>query len=125
MHHIQSSLHIKDLVLEIHLGWTEEERHRRQTVLLNLDIRFSIPPKACDNDQLDDTHCYDDFIRYLREALAKKQFCLIEHLTMTIYKLAKSFLPGNTSICASVTKHPSIQDLSGGVCFHYGDHRPA
>lgn len=121
MQNIESTLHIKDLVLDIHLGWTEQERIHKQTVLLNLDVRFAVPPKACETDELENTFCYDELILHIREALSNKHFRLIEHLTVTIYQLARSYLSPTAAICASVTKHPSIQDLSGGVCFRYGD----
>jgi 7,8-dihydroneopterin aldolase/epimerase/oxygenase len=120
---IKSHLLLRDIELCIFLGWPESERLEAQIVLLDLDIEFSQPPKACLSDDLVDTFCYADLITKIHTELGAKNYRLIEHLTYEIYTLVKRDLPPDASLLVRLTKHPKIQSLSGGVCFSYGDEK--
>ncbi|RDI41345.1 dihydroneopterin aldolase [Aquicella lusitana] len=116
-----TSLQIRQLELRVHLGWPDIERQHEQTVLLDADIFFPAPPKACTTDHLDDTLCYSALINALREYLQTRKFHLIEHLTHEIYQLIRSHLPVKSHLTVRVTKHPEIQGLTGGIQFSYSD----
>jgi len=116
-----SYLSIRNLELNINLGWRLKERRQEQAVLLDIDIYFAKPPKATETDQLEDTICYATLIEAIRENLGEKKYKLVEHLSYDIYQFIKIRLPQKARVMVHVTKHPQIKRLSGGVCFHYGD----
>ena len=118
---IKSKLSIHGLALPVFLGWTEEERQKQQTVLLEMEIKFAAPPKACESDLLDDTYCYDRLIQSLQKQISTTPFRLIEHLACVIYQLAKTFFPQDARVTVGITKHPDIKGLTGGASFSYGD----
>lgn len=116
-----STLFIRDLELNINLGWRTAERKLEQAVLLNMEIHFPKQPKACASDNLDDTVCYADLINEIRQKIAKKHYRLIEHLSAEIFQIAKSFLPSRSKLSVAITKYPKIDGLRGGVSFVHGD----
>lgn len=113
-------LNINQLAINISLGWPDEERARRQEILVDISIHCPTTPKACESDHLDDTYCYRHLIENLRAHLASKPFKLIEHVTREIYLFVKSLLPADYEVHVSLTKKPMIIGL-GSVTFHHGD----
>lgn len=116
-----TALLLHGLRLSVYLGIYPEELLKKQIVTVDLRIHFLQPPKACFSDQITDTYCYDQLIRYLKEKLNSKKFQMLEYLTQEIYLLLKNYLPSHTSIIVSVTKQPPHLDLAQGVTFEYGD----
>ena len=119
------NLLISKLELNVHLGWTQDERVRTQTVFVDIEIRYADAPRACHTDKLEDTLCYDQLIRVIREKLSKQHFQLIEHLANTIYHCIQSLLPDNTRANVRVHKYPNIDGLTDGVYFSFGDFVPS
>lgn len=113
-------LTINSLGLELYLGWPDDERLRKQTILLDIQILYPNAPRACATDHLDDTVCYRHLIESLRTELENKKFHLIEHVTQAVYLFLKSLTPTETKLTVSLTKKPKISGL-GSVTFHYGD----
>lgn len=118
------SIHAAELC--VRLGWEEEERAEHQVVLLDVDLHFPAPPKACTTDQLEDSICYDTLLKEIRHHIRMKEFRLIEHLSHSIYQHIKTTLSlhplGNKiKIMVRLTKHPLIRGLTEGVSFCYGD----
>jgi FolB domain-containing protein len=118
---IFTTLVIKQLELSVNLGWRSAERRLKQPVLLDIDIQYPVPPKACETDTLEDTSCYAVLVNTIREKIVLKQYKLVEHLGFDIYRLTKDYLPALSKIVVRVTKHPKLDGLTGGVCFSYGD----
>lgn len=116
-----SQLKIRQVDLQLNLGWRSKERAQEQGILLDIDIYFPIAPAACETDHLDNTVCYDQLIQTIREKLGDKPFRLIEHLARDIYLIVKTALPDNATTAIHVTKFPKVKGLIGGVCFSYGD----
>ena len=117
----KSVLFIKGFTLNVNLGWRKEERKAEQPVLMDLDIHFPAPPKACETDALKDTCCYAELTQTLREYVCQKHFSLVEHLALAIYEKARLYLPEPARIVVRITKYPKIEGSTGGVCFQYGD----
>lgn len=118
---ITTRLQINSLILNLHLGWTKEEKITRQRVLLDLDLRFATPPDACQSDKLDDTLCYAKLLETIRNKLDSVRISLVEHLAKYIYDQIKMLAPRQSLLQVRVTKYPRIDKLMGGVCFTYGD----
>lgn len=121
----KSSMKLQGIELQIHLGWSEQERQKRQTISLQLDLYFPEPPAACETDNLADTLCYDHLINNLKNHIENRPFKLIEHLAKEIYKFTKKSTNSEIVIKVHVTKKPLIEALTQGVMFSYGDEVPA
>lgn len=115
-----NSLSINQLELTLFLGWPDEERQRKQLILLDIQILFPKKLNACSTDHLDDTICYRQLIETLRDHFSEKKFHLIEHVAAEAHALLTSLLPEKTNLQVSLTKRPQIEGL-GSVTFHYGD----
>jgi dihydroneopterin aldolase len=121
MNSLYSHLKIRQVDLQLNLGWRSKERAQEQGILLDIDIYFPTAPTACETDHLDNTVCYDQLIQTIREKLGDKSFRLIEHLARDIYLIVKTNLPDNAATTIHITKFPKVTGLIGGVCFSYGD----
>src|SRR3990167_6107360 len=106
-----SCLSLNALELELFLGWPNEERIRKQVVKLDVKIHYPTAPKAGASDDLQDTVCYRELIEALRKKIGEKHYRLIEHVTEEVYTFLKSFLPSQSFLSVSLTKHPQIQGL--------------
>jgi len=118
---LDASLSIRQLELSLFLGWPEDERAKKQTVLLDIDVHFAKPPQACVSDKLDETVCYDTLSQTIRQHIGERHFRLVEHLSSDLYQCIKPVFPTDARITVRVTKHPAIEGLRAGVCFSYGD----
>ena len=116
----KNTLSINQLRLDLYLGWPDDERLRKQAVMLDLDIHTPTTPKACATDHLDDTCCYRVLIESLRNKLTDQKFHLIEHVTFEIYRILKEMVPADTKLAVRLSKCPQIEGL-GSVTFHYCD----
>jgi dihydroneopterin aldolase len=118
---LTSTLAIRNLELDIFIGWPDEERVREQTIVIDINIDFLKPPKACTSDALEDTFCYAKLINKIKEELYPAKFHLVESLTATLYQIVKRHLKNSANVVIHVTKKPSIHNLKGGICFSFGD----
>lgn len=118
---ITSRLVLSQLELPIYLGWTETERSQQQAVFIDIYIQFSEPPLACKTDQLSDTYCYDALIKLVKAKIITRTFCLVEHVAYEIYHVVKHYLGSDKHVLINIIKKPPIENLTGGISFHYGD----
>ena len=118
-----ANLHLRGIELNLHLGWSDAERAKPQSILLDVMLYFPKPPLACTNDNLSDTYCYDTLIQTIIKSTTKREFHLIEHLAAFIYDLIQNALTEKTRIHVSISKDPRsyIPSLTQGVVFSYGD----
>jgi FolB domain-containing protein len=123
MTNLHSHLSIRGLDLRVNLGWRSKERAEEQAILLDMDIAFPEPPKACETDHLRDSVCYAAITETIRKQLGDKKFRLVEHLSRDIYHIVKPLLPITATLMVRVTKFPNryIAGLTNGICFSYGD----
>jgi len=87
---------IRDVVINVYLGYTELERSFTQKGLL--DIKFSLKSNESCQDNLNNLLCYDELIGQVNSLLLNKPFKTVEYLAEEVY----FFLKG----C-----YKSIQDL--------------
>jgi dihydroneopterin aldolase len=118
---LRSVLLLRDLQLNVNLGWRKKERSVEQHILLDLDIIFPRIPKACKTDALEDTVCYAELSELIRNEISVKSYRLIEHLSRDIYIIAIHELPKKSKLLVRLTKFPKIAGLLGGVTFEYGE----
>ncbi len=115
-------LELRDLVLGIHLGCTEDERRRPQDVSFSIFFRFLKQPSACQTDRLEDTICYARVRDLLEQETRDREFQLIEYLGQEIFRRLKGAFGDEALICLQVHKlKPPVLNLRGGSLFRIGD----
>jgi len=120
-----ATLSFRKARLNVRLGCSEKERRLAQQVDLDLSIRFLEPPPACKTDQVDQTVCYDELIKWARSYCEGKEFRLIEKLAHDLFKCLKAKLPPLASLWIQTTKvNPPVEELYGGASFSFGDFQP-
>ncbi len=119
---IANALRLNDLRLEVHLGWTDEERARPQPVEATVFIRFPKILSACKTDNLADTACYAHICEAIEAAVREKPFKLIERLAFELHAATIACLPEGARACVELTKiEAPVKNLLGGATFIYGD----
>jgi len=127
---LYSSLLIKEFILTVSLGWSDEERHQPQTIHTNIELQFPRPPMACQSDELSETVCYDRLTQAIQAHIAHKSFRLVEYLAGELYLVIKNevqhifkdVLSHEILVNIEVCKQPNTKEaIQGGICFRYGD----
>ena len=118
---ITSGLVLRGLEYHVFLGWPAAERAVRQSVVVDISLRYAQPPAGCQSDQLADTDCYAALAVLLQQELTQQQFSLLEHLGCAIYQWLKAAVSAQTAVTIRVKKQPPISNLRDGVYFSYGD----
>lgn len=82
---------IVSLEIPLSIGCFEEEKNRTTLVQLTIELK---PENclACATDQLQDTICYDQLIRFLEQQCFQKTYQLIEFACNDIFQTVKRFL---------------------------------
>ena len=112
----KSKLEINGLNLEIKLGLTEEERLKPQNVEFYISIEFDIIPMACNSDIIEETICYDDLVKLIKNFCEDKEFKLIEYLCHSLYQYFKTIYL-KQEIKLKICKNPPIKEIHGNCCF--------
>lgn len=118
---IASSLYIRNLELQVYLGWPHRERLKKQIVMVDITINYLKPPEACKTDHLNNTLCYSEVITAILAKVSNQKFHLVEYVTQEIYSVVKSYLPVHATAIVQLTKRPTVRGFQGDVQFTYGD----
>ena len=86
----RDSIEIRGLRVPTHVGWTDEERSKQQTVSIDLTLHADLS-KAGLSDELADTIDYDTLIREIDGLVRASKTRLIEHLAEEIATLISRF----------------------------------
>jgi dihydroneopterin aldolase len=115
-------LTINKILLGVHLGCSEQERSKPQSVEISVRIAFRGTLKALHSDDLTDTFCYDKMVQHFERVLKEQEFNLVERLAFFLFNSLKSQLPAKARLQIDVNKvSPPIASIRGGVIFSYGD----
>ena len=115
-----SKLELKNFLLNIHLGITEQEQFNKQPVNIDISINNKTPPLGCVNDNINNTLCYDKICSLISEKSSNKTYNLIEHLCQDILDLLTEHIKNyclnnkiefNTEISVKIKKSPPIDNL--------------
>jgi dihydroneopterin aldolase len=118
----KSVLNINKLRINIHLGWSRDERETRQDVDVYIKFFFNRLPKACITDNLEETICYDKLAKQITSYTEAKQFKLIEALCYQLYNLIRQTTSNETKIWIKVIKcNPPIENILGSTSFVLSD----
>ena len=77
---------IRDLLLRAIIGINEEERVKRQDVVLNLELETDTRPAAA-SDSIDDAVNYRDIAKQTIELVEASQFFLVERLAEEVARV--------------------------------------
>lgn len=111
-----SRLHINELLLPVHLGYSSKERAVLQEIRLSIEIEFpAIPPFGEKTDNLKDTICYGEICRVLRDHVKDRQFNLIEKLARDCLSVLCKKYPSVFIRLTLYKKSPPVEGLEGGV----------
>ncbi len=94
-------LKIKQLCLSFVLGNNECEKLQEIEAFFDITLRFS-DNIACQSDNLADTVCYSNLIKFLVSAFEGKDFNLIESACMFAYNQIDNYLGKNTHLLKRV-----------------------
>ena len=115
-------LAIDRALFQVRLGCYAEERARPRDVELDLRIWFLEPPRGCSTDRLEDVVCYAELVAAVEEAVAGKEFHLVERLAVVVYEALRPRMPDGARLWVRLRKvRPPIDALQQGVSFAYGE----
>jgi dihydroneopterin aldolase len=122
---MESLLAIDRARFSVRLGCHAEERTQARDVELDLRIWFRDRPPGCSTDRLEDVVCYVDLVEAVEQAIAGKEFHLIERLTVVVYEALRPLIGEDARLWVRVRKvHTPIDALKHGVSFCYGERPP-
>ncbi len=111
---------IEELRLDTLIGVYDWERHRRQTVQLDLEIGLR-DRHAAHSDAVADTVDYGEVVKRLRQLAADSSFALIEALAEEVARIALEEFRG-TWVQVRVTKLGLMRDTKRvGIVIQRGD----
>lgn len=116
---MKSDIIIRNLKLKVIIGWHEVEQLKPQTILVDIEIVFPTPPKACITDELKDTICYETLIKNIKTRVNHRTFRLIESFGHEIHQIVKQMTQAQCKVV--VTKQTMIEGLNVDVSFSYGN----
>lgn len=119
---MQSVLEINKLALDLFIGAEVLERSQLQEIECNISIYFSSIPKGCFSGKIDDTICYDELVKLIKDFCLNREFNLIEELCLVLFQLLKSKLPNKEDkLKLEIYKKPPINAVKGNCCFTISD----
>ena len=113
-------LHINNLSLFVHLGYSAEERSVLQEVQVSIEVGFPTWPLGETTDCLEDTLCYDEMCHLLRNYVKGRQFKLIEKMARECLSVLNTKYPF-VLIRLTLHKKAPVEGLEGGVKYSCGE----
>ena len=111
-------LEIRQLVLQVHLGCSREERFNAQDVAFSAKFQFASLPLGAETDEIADSLCYAEVSAIILAAVTGREFKLIEHLGHVIFEKLKLLACVDVRMELHVHKlHPPVANLRGGSVF--------
>lgn len=96
-----ASITICDLVTDVFLGVTDEEKLCAQQVRWQVVIHFATAPVGCSSDNIADTVCYDQIAKLIAELAAAKKYNLLEHLASSAMGQIKQIISAQVTLSVS------------------------
>jgi dihydroneopterin aldolase len=96
----------------IRIGVTENERLIPKKVTFNIKFFFSKLPLSCNNDELNDTICYNHIAQIINLYCENNEVKLIEKLCFDIFNLLRAEVNSNIKIWIKIIKHNPLTDNS-------------
>ncbi len=130
MTHYFSALSIRQLRLGVHLGVSEQERIRPQSVEMDARFYFDELPDCAVDDETESFICYDVICNQLLDYVAGKEFRFVEYLALDLHRVIRGHLDeklgdeksSGVKVWISLLKcNPQVPYMIGGAAYAYSD----
>ncbi|AZL16207.1 dihydroneopterin aldolase [Rickettsiales endosymbiont of Stachyamoeba lipophora] len=119
MHQTKYKITINKIILDLHIGITNQERAISQPIQIDLEIILLTAPKAFESDNINDTICYHAIYTQVTTFLKSKIFSTLEYLAYNLHSMLKKTNQANEfNINLHISKlHPPISGHNHPITF--------
>ena len=116
----KSAISLDDMLLKVKLGLTDREKDIPQDIKISFKLFFPDAPKACESDNINDTICYYEIFKAIKEHCAQNSYRLLEYLCHQLYKEIRKMADSSIKIWIKIEKcNPPIEGFDGVTAFEY------
>ena len=101
----------------MHLGVSEEERAKIQSVWISLTFEFFALPGSTSSDLISETVNYSSLSKLLKSEFNGSNIKTIEYMGFRAFNLGSQDIDQVGRLTLSIRKFPSISGLKGGALF--------
>ena len=87
-----SQLNINGYHSRFILGNNPEEKIEKTEVIINISFRFICENRSCETDNLEDTICYAELLKFIDRKLLNARFNLIEKAASFVFESLEEYL---------------------------------
>ena len=114
---LNSKIQLDELEIQLHLGVSEEERAKIQSVWVSLTFDFFTLPESTSSDLISETVNYSSLSKLLKSEFNGSNIKTIEYMGFRAFKLVSEDIDQIGRLTLSIRKFPSISGLKGGALF--------
>ena len=114
---LNSKIQLDELEIQLHLGVSEEERAKIQSVWVSLTFEFFTLPESTSSDLISETVNYSSLSKLLKSEFNGSNIKTIEYMGFRAFKLVSEDIDQIGRLTLSIRKFPSISGLKGGALF--------
>ena len=114
---LNSKIQLDELEIQLHLGVSEEERAKIQSVWISLTFEFFALPESTSSDMISGTVNYSSLSKLLKNEFSRSNIKTIEYMGFRAFNLVSEDIDQAGRLTLSIRKFPSISGLKGGALF--------
>ena len=114
---LNSKIQLDELEIQLHLGVSEEERAKIQSVWVSLTFEFFTLPESTSSDLISETVNYSSLSKLLKNEFNGSNIKTIEYMGFRAFNLVSQDIDQVGRLTLSIRKFPSISGLKGGALF--------
>ena len=114
---LNSKIQLDELEIQLHLGVSEEEREKPQSVWISLTFEFFALPESTSSDLISGTVNYSSLSKLLKNEFSGTNIKTIEYMGFRAFNLVSEDIDQAGRLTLSIRKFPSISGLKGGALF--------
>ena len=114
---LNSKIQLDELEIQLHLGVSEEERAKIQSVWVSLTFEFFTLPESTSSDLISETVNYSSLSKLLKSEFNGSNIKTIEYMGFRAFNLVSEDIDQVGRLTLSIKKFPSISGLKGGALF--------
>ena len=114
---LSSKIQLDELEIQLHLGVSEEERAKTQSVWISLTFEFFALPESTSSDLISGTVNYSSLSKLLKSEFNGSNIKTIEYMGFRAFNLVSEEIDQVGRLTLSIRKFPTISGLKGGTLF--------
>ena len=114
---LNSKIQLDELEIQLHLGVSEEEREKTQSVWISLTFEFFALPESTSSDLISGTVNYSSLSKLLKSEFNGGNIKTIEYMGFRAFSLVSEEIDQVGRLTLSIRKFPTISGLKGGALF--------